>query len=114
MWNIGTMERAQREYTMDKKRRVQAQLDKTTSEKLLAVEKARGVNESEAIRLCIANAVIVSLGDARQLSQEFCKIRIALEKENIDREVKEEVMQTCQYISDVLREAENLAKSLNG
>ncbi len=99
---------------MAKGNSVSVRLNSETKEKLQTIMEKRGISESEAIRLCIANAVIVPLGDAKQLSQEFCEIRIALEKENIDREVKEEVMQTCQYISDVLREAENLAKSLNG
>lgn len=98
---------------MAKGNSVSVRLNSETKEKLQTIMEKRGISESEAIRLCIANAVIVSLGDARQLSQEFCKIRIALEKENIDREIKEEVLNLCLSISVVLREAENLAKSLN-
>lgn len=95
---------------MSKGKKVDALLDESTAKKLSAIISIRGVNQSEAVRLCINEAVILPVGDAFQLSQEFCKIRIALEKENIDREVKEEVLKICRYIGVVLQQAENLVK----
>lgn len=93
---------------------VSVRLDNKTYKKLQEIKMARGLNESDAVRQSILGAVIVPTGDSAQLSKEFCRIRVLLEKETCDEELKQEVKRVCQSIADVLRRAESLITYLNG
>lgn len=92
---------------------ISVRLDTKTYKKLEEIKKARGINESDAIRRSIMNAVIIPTGNVEQLSQEFCKIRILLEQKEIDEELRKEVKKVCQSIGVVLQRAENLITSPN-
>lgn len=93
---------------------VSVRLDNETYKKLQEIKMARGLNESDAVRQSILGAVIVPTGDSAQLSKEFCRIRVLLEKETCDEELKQEVKRVCQSIADVLQRAESLITYLNG
>lgn len=87
---------------------ISVRLDTDTYKKLLEIKKARGISESDAVRQSIKGTIIIPTGDAVELSQEFCKIRILLEQGNIDEKLEKEVEEVCQYISAVLQRAENI------
>lgn len=87
---------------------ISARLDADTYEKLQEIKTARGISESDAVRQSIRGAIIIPTGDAAELSKEFCKIRILLEKDSIDEKLKGEVEEICRFISDVLQQAEDL------
>lgn len=90
--------------------KLSTRLDRECTEKLAAIMEARGLDKSQAVRFCIMCCVILQFGDVKQLGQEFYKIRIALESNQFDEEVRKVVDKLCQYIKDVLRQTETLSK----
>lgn len=90
-----------------KKRTVSVKLDTVTDKKLAQIMKARDVDQSEAIRLCINGAKILQIGNARDLGLEFCRIRNILETGQIDDEIKGRMEALCQSICVLLQKVEN-------
>ncbi len=93
---------------MKKDIRISVRLDEETNEKLQAIMAARGLGQSDAIRFVIDRTKIIYLGNVRELGQEFCKIRMALENGRADERLYEEVDMLCQSIKDALRQTETL------
>lgn len=90
-----------------KKRTVSVRLDTTTDEKLTEIMEVRGIDQSEAIRLCINKATILQIGNVKDLGREFCRIRNILEAGQIDNEIERRVETLCQYICALLQKVEN-------
>lgn len=93
---------------MKKDVRISVRLDEETNEKLQTIMAARGLGQSDAIRFVIDRTKIIYLGNVRELGQEFCKIRMALETGMVDERLYWEVDALCQSIKDVLRQTETL------
>ena len=89
---------------------VSVRLNADTHTKLENLMKSRGVNASDAIRLCINDARIINIGDSKGLAQNFCRIRVALENNSYDEEIERQVNVLCQCMYDVLQQTEGSAE----
>lgn len=99
-----------RQQNNNKEKAVSVRLNADTHTKLEYIMKSRGVNASDAIRLCINTARIINIGDSKGLARDFCRIRVALENNSIDAEIGRQVNALCQCMCDVLQQTEDSAE----
>ena len=83
-------------------KKMSVRLDTVTETCLGKIMAARGLNQSDAIRLCIQGAKILQIGDIKDLAKEFFKIRSALESGEFTDEIKMEVNHLCQLMLDLM------------
>lgn len=88
-------------------KKISVRLDAVTEKKLEEIMEARGLGQSEAIRQSIMGIPILHFGNVKQLGQEFCLIRTALENNAYDEKTEGKVDELCRFIRDVLREVED-------
>lgn len=81
-------------------------LDEETNRKLHEIMKARGVNKTDAVCMCINEIPILQIGDVKELAKEFYAIRIALENGDNSEELCEEVKKLCHSISELIQKVE--------
>ena len=110
-WNIGTMEqRCRRNEKMQedksKLHSVTVRLDEAILEKLTTIEKLRGINRSEAVRLCISEGKIIQVGNVKDFGTELYKIRMALVADESKDDVSKEVNKLCRSIYDLITKIE--------
>lgn len=91
---------------------ISVRLDDKTVERLDELQRVRGVSTSEIIRKCINEIPILQIGNVSDLSQEFYKIRIALENGEHD-EVRTEANKLCRCMLELLAKIEGTLESEN-
>ena len=85
---------------------VTVRLDEAILEKLTTIEKLRGINRSEAVRLCISEGKIIQVGNVKDFGTELYKIRMALVADESKDDVSKEVNKLCRSIYDLITKIE--------
>ena len=94
----------------DKSYQINSRLDKTTALKFESLMQARGLNKTDTIKFCINNTAVLQIGNVEELSTEFCKIRMALENNKVNENIRKEVNLLCRSMCDLLAEVEKLKR----
>lgn len=90
----------------DEKSTITFRLNEKEYIKLKDIMRARDLNQSDAIRFAIMQIPILHIGNVKNLAEEFCKIRHAMNSDNASEEVKKEVNKLCHYIFDLITKIE--------
>lgn len=90
-----------------KDNKISVRLSDKAMKRLEELKKSRGLNITEVVNQSILGVQVINIGDIKELGKEFSYIRTAIEKNDIDENIRLVGERICQYIEDLLLNVEN-------
>lgn len=84
-----------------KKVKISVILSPENHERMLQVLDNTGMTKTEYINQACSNIAIIGIAETANVAEEFAKLRIALENENLTKEAKEAGECACQSLSSL-------------